>query len=432
MCSSCGNEFSKWAGQCPACHEWNTITEVNFNSPLKATSKSRGDLKSLTPSAAIKSAIKSTFPTNISELDRVLGPGITQGGVYLLAGEPGIGKSTLLTQLAISVAGGAQSVLYLCSEETPSQVGTRISRLSIKSADIEHINLLSISVVEDVLNYLSKTETAPSLIIVDSIQSISSEQIPGVAGTMSQIRACTNLLIHLAKTSGIPIILVGHVTKAGSIAGPKLLEHMVDAVLELEGDRHYDLRLLRGIKNRFGPTDETGIFKMDHTGLQPVSDPSQFFLTNRPLSAPGSALTMIMEGTRPLIIEVQALTVHSELAIPRRVASGIPGTKLQLICAVLTKHLHLNLSDQDVFVNVTGGLTLREPAADLAVALAIISSFKNLPLPEKSLAIGELGLLGEVRPVAYLDKRLKEAKNLGYTATFTPEKYPTLKQISLK
>jgi DNA repair protein RadA/Sms len=319
----------------------------------------------------------------------------------------------------------------LCSEENAAQVGQRISRLASKNANTDHINLLQSDTVEDVVNSTNITQNPPELIIIDSIQSIGSTQVTATPGTLSQIRASANLLIHLAKTISIPIILVGHVTKAGTLAGPKLLEHMVDVVLELEGDRHHDLRLLRGLKNRFGPTDETGIFSMTSTGLSPLSDPSAVFLSHRMENSPGSSLTLVMEGTRPLIVEIQALTVRSELAIPRRVPQGITQTRLQLICAILTKHLHLPLGESDVFVNVTGGMTIREPAADLAIALAILSSFKNVPLPPKSVAIGELGLLGEIRSVPYLEKRIKEAKTLGYTQVLDPNKYQHIKNITL-
>ncbi len=428
MCDSCGNELTKWTGQCPMCKEWNTIRELKVNQITQTSIKSNTDLTILTPNTATsKTEIK--VSSQISEFDRVLGGGITKGGVYLLAGQPGIGKSTLLTQLSLNLALNDIQVLYACSEETPSQVGTRISRLSKPSNKLDNVKLIQIDFIEDLVNTTLKSK--PDLIIVDSIQSVSTSQVAATPGTPSQIRACSNLLIHLAKSTNTPLILVGHVTKEGVIAGPKLLEHMVDVVLEIEGDRHHDLRLLRGIKNRFGPTDETGIFQMTSSGLSEVKDPSKIFLADRVKDAPGSALTIVMEGTRPMIIEVQALTVHSELAIPRRVTQGVPISRLQLICAILTKHLHLDLGSQDVFVNVTGGLTLREPAADLAIALAIISSFRNKPLPENSLSVGELGLLGEIRNVPYLDKRLKEAKNLGYKETFTPKTYKSLKNIKL-
>jgi len=389
LCSSCGNEFPKWSGQCPACKNWNTLSELklqNTSSPTSTTS-----LKSTTPSSALKTTAKSTLPSQIGELDRVLGPGLTQGGVYLLAGEPGIGKSTLLTQLTLALTSATQS-----SEENAAQVATRINRLQKTSHHPDRISLLETSNVEAILKHLN---THPSTtLIVDSIQSVASDTLSTTAGSMSQIRSASNLLIHFAKSTGTPTILVGHVTKSGQLAGPKLLEHMVDVVLQLEGDRHHDLRLLRGVKNRFGPTDETGLFQMTSSGLIEVKNPGSLFLSDQ----------------SPLLVEIQALTVPTELAIPRRVAQGIPVPKLQLICAVLTKHLNLKLNSYDVFVNVTGGLRLTDPAADLSLALAIISSYKNLSLPINSLALGELGLLGEIRPIAYLDKRLKEAKNLGY------------------
>ncbi len=430
MCDSCGNELLKWSGQCPLCKDWNTIKEIKIDQTLVSNSRRNNLLSALDPAAATKQAI-TKLPTLLSEFDRVLGEGITPGGVYLLAGQPGIGKSTLLTQLSLNFSKQRFPVLYACSEETPTQVGQRLIRISSKSSNNDQISLLPVDYVEDLIDFINKTPHKPKLIIIDSIQSVASSSLSATPGTASQIRASSHLLIHLAKSSNIPIILVGHVTKDGTIAGPKLLEHMVDVVLQLEGDRHHDLRLLRGVKNRFGPTDETGLFQMAGQGLLEVKDPSQIFLSDRVKDAPGSALTMIMEGTRPLVVEVQALTVHSELAIPRRVAQGIPLPKLQLICAILTKHLHLDLGTQDVFLNVTGGFSLREPAADLAIALAVLSSYKNKPLPDNSLCIGELGLLGEIRNVSYLDKRLKEAKNLGYTTTLTPTTHKSLRQIRL-
>jgi DNA repair protein RadA/Sms len=352
-----------------------------------------------------------------------LGPGLTAGGVYLVAGEPGIGKSTLLTQLTLEVSRQKRRVLYVCAEESPSQVATRISRLSRQKYNNDHIFLLGTPMLEAVMETLRKPQGKDGfdLVIVDSIQTVSTALVDGQAGTPSQIRACTNMLSQAAKELGIPLVLVGHVTKAGVVAGPKLLEHMVDVVLQLEGDRHYDLRLLRGIKNRFGPTDETGLFQMTSEGLSSITDPNAAFLGQRQETAPGSAISLVMEGTRPLTVEIQALCVASELAIPRRVAQGISLPRLQLICAILTKHGHLKLGNFDVFVNVTSGLSIREPAADLAIALAIQSSYKDKPLPKKSVAIGELGLQGEIRPVPFLDKRLKQAKTLGFNKFFTPD-----------
>lgn len=348
-----------------------------------------------------------------------------------MAGQPGIGKSTLLTQLAIklsqTITKASRGVLYICSEENSTQVATRINRFTNK--DTSNLKLLNTSNVESILTQGSLNEY--NLIIIDSIQSIQTDLNPTSPGSPSQIKDSTNLIIKMAKETQTPIILVGHVTKQGSIAGPKLLEHMVDSVLELSGDRQHNLRLLRSVKNRFGPTDETGIFKMTSKGLEEVKDPSKFMLEGRVENAPGSSLGLIMEGTRPLTVEIQALVVPSNLAIPRRVAKGININRLQLICAILTKHLKLPLGNKDVFVNVTAGYNLTEPGADLSIALAIISSSKNLPLPKNSISFGELGLLGEIRSVAFQDKRLKEAKTLSYQKIISPTNTTHLSQVKL-
>ncbi len=425
FCSQCGNEFPKWAGQCPACHEWNTLTEADsFLKPGRTTKSVRDKISPVSITQAISSQKSFTFSTGITELDRVLGPGITFGGVYLLAGQPGIGKSTILTQVALK---SPIPVLYICSEENPAQVAIRIQRLT--STKYDHIQLLGSSSVQDAISALGKEKN--TLCIVDSIQSVFNEANATTAGSPSQVRDSASLLIQAAKTTGNPLIIVGHVTKEGSIAGPKMLEHMVDAVLDLSGDRQYSLRLLRSIKNRFGPTDETGIFTMDGGGLKEVKDPSEILLDGRIEGAPGSALAMVMEGTRPLTVEIQALIVPTPIPVPRRVAKGVSANRLQLICAILTKHLHLNLSDKDVFVNVTGGIEVRDPSADLAIAMAIISSFKDKALPQKSICFGELGLLGEIRNVPFADKIAKESKALGYTSIFGPKTHHTLRDLKL-
>jgi len=423
FCNSCGNEFAKWAGQCPACHEWNTLVEAApFQKPVKGARASGKPVETFTVKEALNSTKGYTFPTGIGEFDRVLGPGLTRGGVYLLAGEPGIGKSTLLTQLALSIG---TDIYYVCSEENPAQVASRIQRLSQK--DTQNIHLLNTSVVENITQTISKNPN--SLVIVDSIQSVYTSQNATTPGSPSQIRDSASLLIQAAKENSVPLIIVGHVTKDGDIAGPKMLEHMVDTVLQLSGDRQHLLRLLRTIKNRFGPTDETGIFQMTGLGLSEVTDPGAILLEGRVKNAPGSCLTMIMEGTRPLTIEIQALVVSSPLPIPRRIAKGISINRLQLICAILTKHLHLPIADKDVFVNVTGGMDVKDPGADLGIALAIISSAKNLPLPENSISFGELGLLGEIRRVGFADKMQKEAKKLGYQTIFSPQDHHSIKSI---
>jgi len=427
FCNSCGNEFAKWSGQCPACHEWNTLVEAT---PFLKTQRGGARKASTKPAEAfsVKQALTSqkgyTLTTGIGEFDRVLGPGLTRGGVYLLAGQPGIGKSTLLTQLAISIQ---SNVFYVCSEENTAQVATRICRLSKK--DTPNIHLLNTSLVDSVCETIAKNPD--SLVIIDSIQSVYTNQNATTPGSPSQIRDSASLLIQTAKEHSTPLMIVGHVTKDGNIAGPKMLEHMVDTVLDLSGDRQHLLRLLRTNKNRFGPTDETGIFQMTGAGLAEVKDPGAILLEGRIKNAPGSCLTMIMEGTRPLTIEIQALVVASPLPIPRRIAKGISINRLQLICAILTKHLHLPIGDKDVFVNVTGGLDVKDPGADLGIALALISSAKNTPLPENSICFGELGLLGEIRKVSFGDKMLKEAKALGYSQIFSPTTHRTIREIKL-
>lgn len=428
MCSSCGNEFTKWSGQCPACKQWNTLTEVtSFTKKTSRSSSSSPSAEPISPQKALSQKKNLHFPTKISELDRVLGQGITQGGIYLIAGQPGIGKSTLLTQLALKLTSTAKKkpILYACSEENPSQVALRIKRL--KSSNHDNLHLLDTSSVETILDNLSRQSY--QLIIIDSIQSVATDLNPTTPGSPSQIRDSANLFIKAAKTSQIPLVLVGHVTKSGDLAGPKMLEHMVDTVLELSGDKQHNLRLLRSRKNRFGPTDETGLFQMTSSGLLEIKDPSKFLLEGRLKNSPGSALALIMEGTRPLTVEVQALVVPSNLPIPRRISKGIRNSRLQLICAILTKHLNLSLHDKDVFLNVTGGMDIKEPGADLAIALSIISSFKNKPLPDQSISFGELGLLGEIRSVNFQDKRLKEAITLGYTHIYSPKELNHLKKL---
>jgi len=445
FCSSCGNEFPKWAGQCPACKEWNTLTQADsFLKPGSSLRNSSGRKRAptLSPSQALKQISKHTFNTNIKELDRVLGPGITNGGVYLIAGEPGIGKSTLLTQLACKLGitprtvtrrGSSEvgrMVYYTCSEENPTQVAIRIKRLS--SQTNTHIELISSSDIEAVIKTVGRPKKGhQSLLIVDSIQSVYSNQNGTTPGSMTQIRDCANILIRNAKENDLPTIIVGHVTKQGKLAGPKLLEHMVDVVLDFTGDRQHELRLLKSVKNRFGPTDETGIFQMTGTGLVEVPDPSKLLLTDTSQNQPGSALALVMEGTRPMTIEVQALVSATPLPIPRRIANGIPTNKLQLITAILDKHLKLRLADKDVYVNVTSGYKVTDPAADIAIALAIISSTKNKPLPKNTISFGEVGLLSEIRPVAFMNKRNKEAKALGYKNIINPTKFTRLNQIKL-
>lgn len=435
FCSSCGNEFTKWTGQCPACKQWNTLTQADSFLNIKTNrNSSTKEAVTLSPSEALTHASKHTFNTGINELDRVLGPGITNGGVYLISGQPGIGKSTLLTQLAIKLE--KNTVFYTCSEENPAQVATRIKRLS--ESTNKHIELINSSEVEAIIKTTNRHKNnLPPILIVDSIQSVYSTSNGTTPGSMTQIRDSANILIRNAKENDLPTIIVGHVTKQGNLAGPKLLEHMVDVVLDFTGDRQHELRLLKSVKNRFGPTDETGIFQMEGKGLIEVPDPSKLLLTNLPseseglpAESAGSALALVMEGTRPMTIEIQALVTSTPIPIPRRIANGIPTNKLQLIVAILNKHLKLKLADKDVYLNVTSGYKVTDPAADLAIALAIISSAKNKPIPKGTVSFGEVGLLSEIRPVAFQDKRIKEAKALGYKNVFSPASFSHLSQIS--
>jgi len=391
--------------------------------------------------------------TGIGELDRVLGGGIVPGEVILMIGEPGIGKSTLLTQLALSQSVGRKSsehslsqgselgsqgtgVVYVCGEESPGQVKIRVQRMQglhgrENPAPTEsQMQMLAETDVDAIIATIGGRENlAPTMLIIDSVQTLYSSELPGLAGSISQIRECTARLIAYAKGHNVPIILVGHVTKDGEMAGPKVLEHMVDAVLELTGDRYYDLRLLRTQKNRFGATDEVGVFRMVESGLEEVKNPSEFFLAEREEGAVGSAVTVIMEGTRPVLLEVQALVVESELPVPRRVAQGVDVRRVMILLGVLQKYARLPIGNKDVFIKVTGGLSVKEPAIDLAICLAVASSTMGKALPKNSVAVGEVGLLGEIRSVSWSEKRVKEAKKLGYKQIYSRDSFKRVSEI---
>jgi len=364
--------------------------------------------------------------SGIGELDRVLGGGIVPGEVILMIGEPGIGKSTLLTQFALKQAKD-KTVVYVCGEESPSQVKLRVNRLwedVLRSTDMQ---MLPETDVDAIIASIEKMDL--SSVIIDSVQTLYSRDLPGTAGSISQIRECTARLISYAKSKNVPIVLVGHVTKDGEMAGPKVLEHMVDAVLELTGDRYYDLRLLRTQKNRFGPTDEVGVFKMVESGMEEVANPSELFLSEREAGSVGSCVAVIMEGTRPVLLEVQALVVDSELPVPRRIAQGVDVRRIQILLGVLQKYARLNIGNKDVFVKVAGGINVKEPAIDLSICLAVASSAKNKPLPSSSVAIGEVGLLGEIRQVSMAEKREKEAKKLGYDKIYSKKHFRKVSEI---
>lgn len=420
-CSNCGSQHSKWQGQCSECGKWNTLEE---EVAAKGSVKGRGDTAtaSLQKLSEVSKKQIERDSTGIGELDRVLGGGLVKGEVVFMAGEPGIGKSTLLTQLAL----GYPSTIYVCGEESPSQVRLRSERFinKKKGADMQLLPNVDVDVI---IATLENSEVR--LVIVDSIQSLSTGDLSGTAGSVGQIKECSARLIKYAKHHDVPVILVGHVTKDGEIAGPKVLEHMVDCVLDLSGDRYHELRLLRAVKNRFGATDEVGIFRMQGGGMEEVDNPSELFLDEREENAPGSAIAVVMEGTRPVLVEIQALVTRSELPVPRRIAQGLDGRRLQILSGVLQQHGRLNLGNRDVFVKVTGGLTLKEPAVDLAVVMAIASSHIGIALPSNTVCVGEVGLLGEIRSVTWYDKRAKEARKLGFKKIYSRNSYSRLHDI---
>jgi DNA repair protein RadA/Sms len=393
-----------------------TVKEV---APLRPASAAglRGVQRAKTQKLSeVKHVEKNRLKSGFAEFDRVMGGGIVPGSVTLLAGDPGIGKSTLLLHV-IAKCGG----LYVSGEESAEQIKLRAKRLGI---DGGNISVLSETNVEAIVGTLEETK----LVIIDSIQTLSSSDLEGMAGSVGQIRHCAEVLVAVAKSRGIPVIIIGHVTKEGTIAGPKVLEHMVDTVLYLEGERFANARILRTYKNRFGAIEEVGIFEMDEKGLKEISNPSALFLQDRVKNVPGSIVTVIMEGTRPMLIEIQALVVPSQLAMPRRITNGIDYNRLQLLVAILQKRLNIPLGGFDVFVNVSGGMKIEEPAADLAVALAILSSFKNKPVDPKTAVFGEVGLLGEVRSIGSDERRTKEARRLGFATVVSPKTVRNLKQ----
>lgn len=418
VCQQCGQSFSKWAGRCQDCGEWNSIVEER-----SVTAKSG---KSRIITAAQDRPLKLTeipeesgnrVPSGISELDNVLGGGIVPGSALLIGGEPGIGKSTLLLQIAERMAAQGLPVLYASGEESASQIAIRARRLGATS---EKVHVLSETSLEAIKNHIDKEK--PALLIVDSIQTIYSGLLESQPGSVGQLRECAYQLIGMAKSSGMSTFLVGHVTKDGAIAGPKVLEHMVDVVLYFEGSTSMNFRLLRTIKNRFGSTNELGVFEMSTEGLKPVKNPSELFLSERPEMTPGSVIVASQEGTRPFLVEVQALAAHSGLTIPRRTALGVDPNRLSLLVAILERRGGFRLSDQDVYVNVAGGLRIQETAIDLGVLAALVSSYSGKPVAKDSVFFGEAGLGGEIRNVSYPLVRLKEAARIGLKRAYLPKK----------
>ena len=435
VCQDCGYESPKWLGQCPNCHAWNTFQEVTLTPQKNSGGRNS---KSAPPPLSLKSVASGQkqdhWPTGFREVDRVLGGGVIPGAVMLLAGEPGIGKSTLLSQLALSLAQKKQrQIYYVCGEESPQQVKLRLRRLAPK-LDLENFFLVPQIQMETALAAVKKQRHGQdSLVIVDSIQTMVSQDAPGGAGSVSQTRAATNSWLRFAKETQTPVFLVGHVTKAGMVAGPKTLEHMVDVVLYFEGDRYHQLRLLRAAKNRFGPTDEIGVWQMTGRGLEEVN-PAKLWAESSAKTGPsiGAAATIVLEGSRPLALEIQALVSQSFLPTPKRVINGLDYNRAQIVLAVLQKYLRLPLFKYDVFINVSGGLQTREPAADLALAASILSSYHNRPLPAGSWFLGEVSLLGQVRPVGQLERRRKQAQSLGLKKLSNWQTTPHLRQLKLE
>jgi DNA repair protein RadA/Sms len=416
ICQQCGNTSPKWMGRCPDCGEWNTLVETTLEPEPSA-----GRRGGLAPSNSAPQALPdipadgyARIPVPMGELSRVLGGGIVPGSAVLIGGDPGIGKSTLLLQMC-SMLAQRGVVLYVSGEESAAQIKLRAERLGITD---HTLFVLADTHVESMMAHMQNLQ--PSLVVVDSIQAIYTETISSAAGSVSQVRESAAMLVRAAKAQNTPIFLVGHVTKEGAIAGPRVLEHMVDVVLYLEGERFHTYRLLRGVKNRFGATDEVGVFEMGAQGMSEVTNPSEVFLAERLPNAAGSAIAVTMEGTRPLLVEMQALSSTTSFSMPRRTANGIDFNRLLLLVAVLSKRVGLRLSDQDVFVNVVGGLTVEEPAADLPVAVAIASSYKNTPVAADVALMGEVGLSGELRAISQLSKRLNEAAKLGFKRAIVP------------
>jgi len=434
VCQECGYESPKFLGKCPECGEWNTLKEFKTSQPSTSTlvSKASSSLRSSAPRliSEIPYKVRGRISTGFSEADSVLGGGIVPGSVMLLAGDPGIGKSTLLLQIAANVAKEkGNSVLYISGEESEEQIKLRAERILKSPSSKLNLFLLSINNPDEVVEILQKTH--PSLVIVDSIQTMESEALPGLSGSVGQVRYAGLQLSKAAKLLNIPVVLVGHVTKEGTIAGPMILSHMVDSVLFLEGEKTTGTRVLRSFKNRFGPVDEVGIFEMEGLGMKEVKNPELLFLSKKPDNQAGSVLVTTLEGTRPFLVEIQALVVFSKLPYPRRVVSGIDSRRLELLLAVLQKHAKIPVDSCDVFVNVAGGLRISDTAADLGVCLSIFSSYKNISL-SKTVAIAEVGLLGELRNVSSLEKREKQAKSLGFRNIITAQNFDYLNSVLKK
>ncbi len=414
VCSSCGYESPKWMGKCPGCNEWNTFYEEKL---VKSSGTTVKEKKNVTPMQLSKIEGKESkrVSTGFSELDRVLGGGLVNGSLLLLGGEPGIGKSTLILQICQKIKTEG-IVLYVSGEESGEQIKLRADRLGINNENLMFLGETDIDIIETAILDLN-----PSLVIIDSIQTMYSEEITSAAGSVSQVREITARMMKVCKSNNITTIIIGHVTKEGNIAGPRVLEHMVDTVLYLEGERYFSYRILRGVKNRFGSTNEIGMFEMQNEGLVEITNPSSILISERDENTSGSVIVASMEGTRPLMIELQALTASTVFNFPRRTAGGVDSNRVTLLAAVLENKTGLSLGNYDIYLNVVSGIKINEPAIDLGMCLAIVSSLKNIPIGKDVVVIGEVGLTGEVRSVNMIDKRLKEAEKLGFKTCIIPE-----------
>ncbi len=418
FCQECGYESVKWMGQCPGCKAWNTFVEETVPAAKKSSGAARPQEKRQEPVLLkdIQLSQDERQTTNIGELDRVLGGGIVPGSLVLVGGDPGIGKSTLLLQVCRNLALGGVKVLYISGEESLRQIKLRADRIGSFNENLELLCETNLEVIREILQ-----RRKPDMVVIDSIQTMFHEDVSSAPGSVSQVRESTNILMQIAKGMGISIFIVGHVTKEGNVAGPRVLEHMVDTVLYFEGDRHASYRILRAVKNRFGSTNEIGVFEMRNTGLEEVKNPSEFMLNGKPTDSSGSIVSCSLEGTRPILVEIQALVCQSNFGIPRRTAVGTDFNRVNLLMAVLEKKVGVHLASSDAYVNIAGGMKMTEPAIDLAISLAVVSSFKDIVIPDNVLAFGEVGLSGEVRAVSMAGQRVAEAKKLGFHTVILPE-----------
>lgn len=425
FCSDCGFESAKWMGQCPACKAWNTMVEEPV-APARPAGKGGPGLPGRTSRAAseahpvslseITLDAEDRTGTGFEELDRVLGDGIVRGSLVLVGGDPGIGKSTLLLQVCRNLAGSGQKVLYISGEESLKQIKLRASRIGTVEGPLTFLCETNLGTITEVIR-----RAAPDAVVIDSIQTMYLEEVSSAPGSVSQVRECTNVLMQTAKGLGVSVFIVGHVTKEGVVAGPRVLEHMVDTVLYFEGDRNASYRILRAVKNRFGSTNEIGVFEMREEGLAEVKNPSEFMLDGRPAGASGAVAACSMEGTRPILLEVQALVTRTNFGMPRRTAAGTDYNRVNLLMAVLEKRCRYQLSQYDAYINIAGGMRMSEPALDLAIAMALVSSYKDSPVDEKTVIFGEVGLSGEVRSVTMAEQRVHEAVKLGFKTCILPK-----------